>query len=161
MGNINLKREKISLHDLGEESVELLSELIMQKNNTAVIKIPEDLYCYADAQTLKAVIRNLLTNANKFTENGTITIKSEIDKNVVRTIIQDSGVGITENRLKNLFEVEKSKTTEGTKGEMGTGLGLIICKDFISKNGGKIHAESELNKGTSIIFTLPLYEPQS
>ena len=78
--------------------------------------------------------------------------------NMVEISISDSGVGIPAEKLSTLFEVQKSKSTSGTKGEQGTGLGLIICKEFVTKNKGVIYAESEINKGTTFTFTLPIAE---
>ncbi len=155
-GSLELKIEKISLFALAQENINLLSNALAQKNNKVEIKIPENLVCYADTPTIKTVIRNIISNANKFTENGSITIRTEIDGDYVKMIIQDSGVGIPKETVKYLFEVKRSKSTSGTQGEEGTGLGLLVCKEFIQKNNGTIYAESELNIGTTIIFTLPI-----
>ena len=102
------------------------------------------------------VVRNLLTNANKFTENGTLTVSSENKDGIVKILVKDTGGGIPKDKLDSLFKIEKSYITKGTRGEEGTGLGLLICKEFILKNGGDIYAESEVGKGTTIIITLPM-----
>jgi signal transduction histidine kinase len=156
MGSIKFNPEKIILKDLVKENIRLLSNLITQKNISIKLDIPDDLYCYADSQMIRAVIRNILTNAVKFTENGTITISSEVNSDIVKVSIIDSGVGIAKAKLKDLFEVKKSKISRGTRGEQGTGLGLIICKEFITQNNGEIYAKSVINKGTTFVFTLPL-----
>jgi signal transduction histidine kinase len=159
MGSIKLNPESISLYYLAKENIYLLSNLTAQKNISVRLGIPNDLHCYADSQMIRTVIRNILTNAVKFTENGTITIGSEIEGNMVKVLINDTGIGMTEDKLNNLFEVAQSKSTQGTRGEQGTGLGLIICKEFITKNYGEISAKSEVGKGTTFVFTLPLYGP--
>jgi ligand-binding sensor domain-containing protein/signal transduction histidine kinase len=156
MDNIKFTPENILLYDLVRDNINLFSNLIEQKNISVKLNIPNDLFCYADNEMIKTVIRNLLNNAIKFTEEGTIIFSSEIDNDVVKVSIRDTGVGIEEDKLNNLFEVKQSKSTSGTRGEEGTGLGLIICKEFILKNNGHIYATSKINKGTTVAFTLPL-----
>ncbi len=161
MGNIRYKPENILLYNLAKENIDLLSNLITQKNNSVELNIPKDLYCFADQQMIKTVIRNLLTNAIKYTENGTITLSSEIQEDRVIISIEDTGIGIAEEKLVNLFEVEKSKSTRGTQGEQGTGLGLILCKELVVNNGGMIVAKSIVNKGSTVVFTLPMHPPEN
>ncbi len=155
MRNIKISPEYLNVHNLVKENFDLLQNTMEQKGNRKEINVSEDLECFADKQTTNTVIRNILTNAIKFTENGTITVSAEMLSDFVQVSIKDTGVGIEEDKINTLFEVEKSKSTAGTKGEEGTGLGLIICKEFVEENGGKIYAQSELNVGTTIIFTLP------
>jgi len=160
MGSIKYNPENISIFKLVKENAGLLSNLIEEKNISIKINVSEDLICYADYQMINAVVRNILTNAIKFTDKGTITIDSESESNIAKIAIKDSGVGMSEEKLKNLFEVEKSKSTQGTRGEQGTGLGLIICKEFITKNKGEIYATGKENIGTTVVFTLPLKPPE-
>ena len=105
---------------------------------------------------VNTVIRNLISNAIKFTENGTIKIKVHHSGQSVTFKIEDTGVGIPKSKLQRIFEVDNLKSTEGTKGEPGTGLGLIICKEFVEKNAGSISARSLKNKGSAFTFTLPV-----
>ncbi|KPA15416.1 histidine kinase-, DNA gyrase B-, and HSP90-like ATPase family protein, partial [Candidatus Magnetomorum sp. HK-1] len=103
------------------------------------------------------VIRNLISNAIKYTdENGRITIQSKTIGNEEKISISDSGVGMSEEQIENIFKVDKKYSSPGTAGESGTGLGLIICKDFVERNKGKIFAESTLGRGSQFKFTLPL-----
>ena len=95
---------------------------------------------------------------NKFTEEGDINIKTSADDNKVKICITDTGVGIDQINIKKLFKIEETITTEGTNGELGTGLGLIICKEFINKNKGEIWAESIPGKGSTFSVSLPVEE---
>ncbi len=107
---------------------------------------------------ITTVLRNLLSNAIKFTqENGLIKVSSRETGGQVEVSVSDSGIGISEEDMGKLFQLnvnEKNKIVD-TASEKGTGLGLVLCKEFIEKNGGSIWAESELNKGSHFIFTLP------
>jgi signal transduction histidine kinase len=106
---------------------------------------------------IKLVIRNLLSNAIKFTkEAGTIKVESSLDNGAVQISIIDNGVGISPEQQKQLFDNSTHFSTQGTNREKGTGLGLLICKEFIEKNKGRIWVESELKKGSKFSFTLPV-----
>ena len=105
---------------------------------------------------ITAVIRNLVSNAIKFTKsNGKIEIACDGTEKAVEITISDNGVGINKENLENLFRIDSYYSTSGTLGESGTGLGLIICKEFIEKNGGKISVVSEEGKGSAFTFRLP------
>ncbi len=106
---------------------------------------------------INTVLRNLLSNAIKFTSNnGEINIFTKIVDSEVLIQIQDSGIGMTEEVQRKLFLIEEHHTTLGTEGEKGTGLGLVLCKELIEKNNGKLWVESEVRVGTTFSFTLPL-----
>lgn len=121
------------------------------KNNTTAMSI------HADAECFKTVIRNLLNNAIKFTERGGEIILSSLEMGGYAYIsIQDFGVGMSEEVVANLFEINKKISTTGTENEKGTGLGLILCKDLMKKNNGTISVESELGKGSKFILALPI-----
>lgn len=113
---------------------------------------------WVDKDILSTILRNLLTNAIKFTEeNGTINIHAKTtDTNHIKITIQDTGIGMSEEKVKDLFSIDKSKSTPGTNNEKGTGLGLILVKEFVELNKGKLSVLSQVNKGTSITFTVPL-----
>jgi signal transduction histidine kinase len=108
---------------------------------------------------INLVIRNLISNAIKFTnDGGVVTIQcsqDEKDKNLLSVSISDTGIGISPDNIKKLFRIDEYFSTSGTAGEGGTGLGLIICKEFVEKNKGTIKVESELEVGTTFTFTLP------
>jgi len=112
---------------------------------------------YADLNMMRSVIRNLLTNAIKFTQpNGTITINAYFLDTKIVVSVSDTGVGIPTTNRERLFTI-MSITTEGTHNEKGTGLGLLLCREFVDKNGGKIWFETEEGKGTTFFFSLPIY----
>jgi signal transduction histidine kinase len=108
---------------------------------------------------ISTIMRNLLSNAIKFTpQGGTITISLEEislnGKKLLETTITDTGIGMSEEKLDNLFKIEHNYRSTGTNNEAGTGLGLILCKEFIEKNNGTIKVKSELNVGSSFVFTV-------
>ena len=104
---------------------------------------------------LNSIIRNLLTNALKFTmRSGKIEIAVVELQEFVKICVSDTGVGMNEEVRKNLFRLDATHSTVGTDNEAGTGLGLILCKEFVERHGGKIWAESELGKGSKFFFTL-------
>ncbi len=147
----------INIHDLIEQNVSLCLANTEKKS----ISVKTDLNCqgtaWADFNMINLVIRNLLTNAIKFTgNNGMITIAcSQFNTDQCIISITDTGIGIAENNIHKLFRIDEYFSTSGTSGETGTGLGLIICKEFIEKNKGKLIVESTLNVGTTFSFTLP------
>jgi signal transduction histidine kinase len=108
---------------------------------------------------LDTILRNLISNAIKFTHNnGQVTIKATTspNKQFVECTVSDKGIGMDNETLKNIFKLKTRKTSAGTNNEKGTGLGLILVHDFVLQNGGDIHVESQKGKGSSFIFTLPL-----
>lgn len=113
---------------------------------------------YADPNMINTILRNLITNAIKFTnENGTITIKSyKYDEKYCAISVADNGIGIPKEKISKMFNLETSYSTSGTNNEKGTGLGLILCKEFVDKHNGSIWVESEMEKGSNFIFTVPL-----
>ena len=119
--------------------------------------IPDDLRVTADAQMFESLMRNFVFNAVKYTPRGgevTITAKP-IPDNSVEILIKDTGIGMNKNMIDNLFRLDGQINRKGTEGEPSTGLGLIICKEFIEKHDGKLWVESEEGKGSSFYFTLP------
>ena len=119
-------------------------------------RIPETAIGYADSNTINLVIRNLITNAIKFTnDGGEIVLASEEKGNELVVSIKDNGIGMTEDITKKLFDKVNPYSTRGTANEKGTGLGLILCKEFVEKNGGRIWVESTVDKGSTFWFTLP------
>jgi PAS domain S-box-containing protein len=127
----------------------------IQKNITLVTNIDDDIKAFADKNMIETVLRNLISNAIKFTPNGMkIYITAKRDEELIYVSVRDEGVGISEANMKKLFRIDEHLTTDGTNAEKGTGLGLILCKDFISKNGGEIQVKSEINKGSEFYFNL-------
>jgi signal transduction histidine kinase len=115
----------------------------------------------ADKAMISTVLRNLISNAIKFTKKGgEITLIAREENAKLWVAVKDNGIGIPQHRLEKLFRIEESESTPGTSNEKGTGLGLILCKEFIEKHGGKIWAESEEGKGSVFYFNLP-YKPET
>jgi len=101
-------------------------------------------------------MRNLISNAIKFTHpGGKIVIKATVINNFIEIIVQDDGIGMEEQTINSLFKIESTSSIKGTAQEKGTGLGLLICKEFIEKHGGKIWVESNPKNGSKFLFTLP------
>ena len=134
-----------------------LHESANRKNIQIINTIPENEIIYADKNMITTVIRNLISNAIKFTSSGqqiTLSIKKQSDDKFREISITDTGIGIPEEKINDLFYIDKNTSTTGTNNEKGTGLGLIICKEFVEKHGGKIWVESEVNVGTTFSFTI-------
>ncbi len=158
-GRMPLRPELVNLNIIIAENIELLSGNALQKGIRLQATIIEDATVYVDVSMITTVIRNLLSNAIKFTpQNGEIKIDLMADNPFLKVSIKDNGVGISEKDQKRLFMIDSNPTTIGTSMEKGTGLGLILCKDFVERNGGTIWVESELEKGSTFTFTIPLVE---
>ncbi len=153
MNGIVLKPVTINAYELIADILKIYTELAKEKSIHLINNIPENLQFTCDRHHADLIIRNTLNNAVKFSNiNGNITINSIVNKNLVHIVIQDQGVGISKDKIKNLFSIEKHFSETGTKGEKGTGLGLLLCKEFVEKNGGKIQIESDENQGTKVIL---------
>ena len=150
------KPENIDLHQITEMNIALVAEIAKSKVIVIHNQIPKGLAICADKNMMMTVIRNLITNAIKFTDYGKNIYLSLIEDCSSFTInIKDEGVGIAPNVLHWLFNPKEHYTTLGTSGEKGTGLGLLLCKDFIERHNGKIWVESEIGKGSEFKFTIP------
>ena len=159
VGSIKSVKNNFNLSKLLIDNIDGVSAKSSVKDISIKTNFPETLFVNADEKMISTVIRNLLTNALKFTPNGgTITITSEekfVDNiQMIETTIKDNGIGISEENLNKLFKIEQNYKSLGTNKEKGTGLGLILCKEFINQNNGLIRVESELDVGSSFIFTL-------
>lgn len=156
-GRIEFHPQQLNLKNIVDQNVLLVDKTAEKKLIKIVNNVHTDLFAKADEDMLNTIIRNILTNAIKFTNrNGSITVDAGSTKNFAQVMIKDSGVGMDSATIDKLFRLDVSHTTAGTEKEAGTGLGLILCKEFVEKNGGKIWAESELGVGTTFSFTIPL-----
>lgn len=154
---INFEPEILNLPTLYHEVIENLKQNATAKSITINNLFTDDSTVFADKNMLKMVLRNIISNAVKFTrKQGCINVSVEKNQAEIIITVSDNGVGIEPERLNNLFDISNTISTVGTANEKGTGLGLVICKEFIEKHGGKIWAESELGKGSDFKFTLPL-----
>lgn len=156
-GRMEFAQIKIDMHDIASEVINLYQPNAIRKKIKLINRVPSKVIAFADNYMINTVFRNLIANAIKFTNaNGSITISAEKQENFVNVRIQDTGIGIAEEDIEKLFKIDEHYSTTGTENEKGTGLGLILCKEFIEKHNGTIRVESKLNSGTSFIFTLPL-----
>ncbi|MCG2461020.1 tetratricopeptide repeat-containing sensor histidine kinase [Flavobacteriaceae bacterium F89] len=149
----------VPIENLVNDNINLLSEIANSKGIRFINKVPENTLSYVDGHQIDIVIRNLISNALKFTpENGTITIDAEESNNFWQVSVKDTGVGMDLVTQKNLFNKNNYSTTYGTNNEKGTGLGLSLSKEMVEKNKGKIWMESTMGKGTCFYFTVPKSE---
>jgi len=145
------------LDEMVRNTLELIEPSARQKEIILDCVIPEDLAIMADRPMLSTVIRNLLFNAVKFTHRaGTITVTAQQDGSMIKVSVRDTGVGMDEGVLGDLFALDRKTCLQGTEGERGSGLGLLLCKEFIEKHGGRIWVQSSPGQGTTFSFTLPL-----
>ena len=157
-GSISYDPKIWELHLLVNESVEMIREPAKIKEIEIGIQIPEGLMVFADKNILQMVIRNLVSNSIKFTEKGGKIILSveAKDGKTVEISIKDNGIGMNKELVDNLFHADVRNGRKGTNGEPSTGLGLLLCKEFVEKHGGKIWVESEEGKGSTFSFLLPI-----
>ena len=139
--------ENINLHKLQAEKKGII--LLSSDNDEA--------YAYGDRDMINSVIRNLMTNAVKFTDKDRkVEVIMQTRDNDIEVSIADEGIGIPEENMGKLFRIDEKFKSTGTAGEKGTGLGLIICKEFVEKNGGEITVQSNPGQGTTFSFTIPM-----
>ena len=153
-----LNPEKIHLVSAVDQSFELLNSIATQKNIFFENKVPLDIYVKADALMLRSILQNLVTNSIKYSLQGGLVIVTaqRIDK-LAEICVIDSGIGMEAITRENVFTKTKSASVSGTNNEKGSGLGLLLVKDFVAQHGGTLRIESEIEKGTCIFFTIPEY----
>ncbi|MCP4399463.1 MAG: response regulator [bacterium] len=155
-GAMQCEVEVFDLFEIAEENIAIFESKAEHKKITLSNSIQENTLVYADFTMTNTVVRNLFSNALKFTEaGGRITLSANAQEEYIETAVSDTGCGIDEDGIAVLFRIDTQYTTTGTAGEQGTGLGLILCKELVEQNGGKIWVESEVGKGTTFRFTVP------
>src|ERR1035437_2835453 len=155
-GNIPFKPQNLSFADICNDILKTLNPNADIKNISINYSKVDHLTVFADADMLKTVLRNLASNAIKFTNNGgTISINAIENSSNVTISVSDNGIGISPENLIKLFDISQVLSTKGTAKETGTGLGLLLCKEFVEKHGGKIWVESECGKGSIFYFNIP------
>ncbi len=160
-GKISFTPTRIELKELVNEDLQLLGAMARQKNITLVNEVASGLSLFADQHMMHTIVRNLLTNAIKFTHSGgkvhvtAEQVKSKDASDCIKLSIVDNGIGISPALLGDLFKLDKKVMTPGTDNEIGTGLGLILCKDFIEKHNGQLLVESEEAAGSRFTILLP------
>lgn len=161
-GKIPYNPQNLNFAYIGANVLSSLNPIAIAKNITIKYSPPFEIVVLADTDMLKTVLRNLISNAIKFTNNGGVIYISAEQSDTQTTIsVSDNGIGIKPENISKLFDIAQVFTTKGTAKESGTGLGLLLCKDFVEKHGGKIWVESEIGKGSSFKFTIPISVEQT
>jgi len=157
LGNKRFNPEKL---DICQSVHEVLEQTKLQAQQKQISQTNQSVECFvnADRNMITTVLRNLVVNAIKFTHpGGIIVIRSEKKDDKIIISVADTGIGIDDAKKDSIFEMDSNKSTAGTANEIGTGLGLLLCKEYVEHNGGKIWFESESEKGTTFFFSLPLF----
>lgn len=156
-GDIILEPTDLLLHNQVEKTIQVLQASALSKNISINNKIPRTLTVTADPAMLDTILRNLLSNAIKYSRSDDkIIISADEDEDCTKISVADTGIGISDELKSNLFSIDNNVKTSGTKNEKGTGLGLILCQEFVKQHGGKIWVESEEGKGSTFYVELPL-----
>lgn len=158
MGNIENHVSDFDLAEATEESICVMDEKAYRKSIKIINQIPAGVTVSADRNAICSVIRNLISNGLKYTRQGGKIIVScaETENHVLEVSIADTGIGMDSQTRKKLFKAGKQVSMSGTEGETGTGIGLLLCKEFVERNKGKIRCESKKGEGSTFIFSIPL-----
>jgi len=155
-GRIIFKPEQCDLFDIINETMCVLLEIAHQKSIEINSDVMSGTFVQADKEMIATVLRNLITNAIKFTHpGGCIKLSAAEQAQGIVVSVHDNGIGISDTNIKKLFRIDENFTTIGTNSEQGTGLGLVLCKEFIEKHGGQIWIESREGQGSVFSFSLP------
>lgn len=162
-GLIDFAPKKENLNTLTNLVIEQLKQSAKNKSITILNKIPEKIDLNIDRNMVSLILRNIISNAIKFThKEGEISLSVEkAKKQYYKIKIKDNGIGFTNKKKKKLFNIAETISSKGTEKETGSGLGLILCKEFIQKHGGEIWVESEVEKGSTFILTLPAFSKEN
>ena len=157
-GNMECVIQRTNLTELISNNIDMAMDSAKSKNINIVRDIKEDIFVNVDSNMIDTVIRNLLSNSIKYSfPDSVVAVKSDIKENQVVVSIEDSGTGIKSEDIKKLFRIDIHYSRPGTANEKGSGLGLIICREFVEKNNGRIWVESVKDKGSIFSFTLPIF----
>ncbi|WOK05638.1 GAF domain-containing sensor histidine kinase [Imperialibacter roseus] len=154
LNDASLQSDKFDLHDIAEEQLHRIKGSAVAKGNSLLNKVKKGSVITADRDIIRFVIRNLITNANKFTSEGAISVALEESEDLSRIVVADTGQGMSQEAIKALFNWNDRRTTAGTLGEKGSGLGLLIVRQFASQYNGRLIIESEVGKGTKVVFEM-------
>jgi K+-sensing histidine kinase KdpD len=153
--NIKTKQEKLQLSELVDKAISFANHHADKKSISIINKIPYTARVQCDLQQILFVLRNLINNAVKFSYMWEqVTVDAQMGGDKYEVSVSDNGMGISQERMQSLFQIDRRASQEGTGKEKGAGLALIMCKDFVENNGGRIWAENNANQGTTFKFTL-------
>lgn len=160
-GKIEFHPQINSFKSIVDNNISFLEMNASKKDIKLISEVNDDLYATFDANMILTVLRNLISNAIKFTPHeGTITIGAEIKDDKLHAYVKDTGVGISEDAIEKLFRIDVNYRELGTDQEKGTGLGLILCKEFIETHDGRIWVESQIGVGSTFYFEIPYYNEE-
>ena len=155
-GSLRCTPQELNFRDIYESIENLLRPIAEQKEIRLIAEMPDETNVYADPMMLETILRNLMNNAIKFTNvQGWVKTIVKNDDRMLTVCVEDNGVGMQSDDLVNLFRIDSKVKKKGTNQEDGSGLGLIICNEFIQKNGGSIWVDSESGQGSRFYFTIP------
>ncbi|MEO0526268.1 MAG: hybrid sensor histidine kinase/response regulator [Bacteroidota bacterium] len=155
-GILSMIEEKLNIKEIVEQNVRLVQMALNAKKIDLELKVPEEAYVHTDLNMFKMILRNLLSNAIKFTaKQGKITISAVSKNNSWSIGVEDTGTGMSKDELAKIRDTKEHFSKTGTEEEAGTGLGLVLCQDFVKKVGGELTIVSELGKGSLFSFDLP------
>lgn len=156
-GKLKVSPSNFNISNLFKDNIDLFGEMASKKNIELTSSIPENIFVFGDSNMFNTIIRNFISNAIKFTpKSGKINLYSRIENKHAFFSVQDTGIGIKKENIEKLFLIDEGFQTEGTENELGTGLGLILCHEFIKKNKGEISVESQPGVGSTFSFSVPL-----
>ncbi len=158
LDRLDIKPHDINLRDIVHESI-MIVESQAENKQVSILNTISDAMVHADTNLLKTILRNLLSNAIKYTATGgmiTVSSQENADADMVEISVTDNGIGMPHEVMEKIFKIDTKYSTPGTAKETGTGLGLVLCKEFVERQGGRIWVESEVGKGTRFTFTLPI-----
>ncbi|UCH66797.1 MAG: PAS domain-containing sensor histidine kinase [Ignavibacterium sp.] len=160
-GRISYEPKLINVYTLANVIENLYNQNIKNKGIDLNVSVDPEINVFADKDMTETVLRNLISNAIKFTpQSGSVSVTSESNEKYCTIKVQDSGIGMDQKTMDKLFRIDVSHTSVGTANEPGTGLGLILCKELVEKQEGKIWVESKVNEGSSFYFMLPIKQPE-
>lgn len=156
-GELESRPKNLDLNILSDENIDYFIDIARDKGILLESKIPENTWVFADEEMVKSILRNLVSNAVKFTSaGGKVFLSTSRDGDFIHVLVRDTGVGIAPEIQTQLFKLWQNTTTNGTAKEKGTGMGLVLCKEFIERNGGQLKVESTVGHGALFEFTLPV-----
>jgi len=150
---------RFNLAEIIQKTIALVDQQALAKQITIVQELDDTIHFYGDVDMIQTVIRNLTSNAIKYTDtNGEVVVTSHLKGKQIYISIKDNGIGMKPKLASSLFQIGQMVSREGTGGETGTGLGLILCKEFIERHQGTIEVDSQLEEGTTFTIVLPIKE---